>query len=334
MHGYPKTVVAAPARFDKIAVRLLLTRQADALVATLLPAACRDGAHLCVGNLAGDAGCSLRINITGQYAGHWRDFATGEHGDALALVMAVLKLSFSEALQWAHDFLGQPTTTPPTPRTPQPQQHKPMPDTTNTDRALALWREAQPITGTLAERYLREHRGINLNPLPVSLRFHPRLWHSKAAQHFPALIAAIQAPNKTITAVHRIFLCPATAKKAPVLNPKLTLGGMNGGAVRLAAATETLITCEGLEDGLTLLQATGLPVWATLGTAGLAAVLLPDTVRAVILATDNDTPGKAAAAKAAARFLNEKRQVKIAFPPASHKDFNQVLCGSYVHTRS
>jgi hypothetical protein len=162
-----------------------------------------------VGNLAGDAGCSLRINITGQYAGHWRDFATGEHGDALALVMAVLKLSFSEALQWAHAWLGQP----PTPRTPQPQQHKPMPDTTNTDRARALWGEAQPIAGTLAERYLRKHRGITLTPLPVSLRFHPRLWHGKAAQHFPALIAAVQGFDRRITGVQRIYLEGSTGKK-------------------------------------------------------------------------------------------------------------------------
>jgi DNA primase len=114
----------------------------------------------------------------------------------------------------------------------------------------------------------------------------------------------------------------------------MSLGQTQSGTVRLAVASETLVLCEGIEDALTIQQATGLPCWATLGTAGLAAVLLPDTVRAVILATDNDTPGKAAAAKAAARFLNEKRQVKIAFPPASHKDFNQVLCGSYVHTRS
>ena len=105
----------------------------------------------------------------------------------------------------------------------------------------------------------------------------------------------------------------------------MSLGQTHSGAVRLAAATETLVLCEGIEDGLTLLQATALPVWATLGTAGLAAVLLPDTVRTVIIATDNDAPGKAAAAKAAARFLNEKRQVKIAFPPASYKDFNQML---------
>ena len=113
----------------------------------------------------------------------------------------------------------------------------------------------------------------------------------------------------------------------------MSLGHHKGGAVRCAQSPENLVLCEGIEDALTIQQATGLPCWATLGTAGLVAVLLPDTVRTVILATDNDTPGKAAAAKAAARFLNEKRQVKIAFPPASHKDFNQVLCGSYVPTR-
>ena len=87
-------------------INALLGENIERLVGSLLPAARRDGAHLCVGNLAGDAGQSLRINVAGKYVGHWQDFATGEHGDALALVMAVLKLSFSEALRWARDFLG------------------------------------------------------------------------------------------------------------------------------------------------------------------------------------------------------------------------------------
>ncbi|MCE2965627.1 MAG: bifunctional DNA primase/helicase, partial [Alphaproteobacteria bacterium] len=80
-------------------INALLGEHIERLVGSLLPAARRDGAHLSVGNLAGDAGQSLRINVTGQHAGHWRDFATGERGDPLALVMAVLKLSFPEAIR-------------------------------------------------------------------------------------------------------------------------------------------------------------------------------------------------------------------------------------------
>src|SRR5262245_23591822 len=44
----------------------------------------------------------------------------------------------------------------------------------NEARALELWAECQPLTGTLAEQYLRRERKITL-PLPETvLRFHPR----------------------------------------------------------------------------------------------------------------------------------------------------------------
>jgi len=106
----------------------------------------------------------------------------------------------------------------------------------------------------------------------------------------------------------------------------MSLGHLHGGAVRLAAATETLVLCEGIEDGLTLLQATALPVWATLGTAGLAAVLLPETVRTVLIAADNDAnnAGVLAAEKLAARLKKENRRV-VAYKPAGAKDFNDLV---------
>ncbi|MFN8694629.1 MAG: hypothetical protein ACK5XX_09545, partial [Holosporales bacterium] len=144
-------------------INALLGENIERLLRLLLPTARRDRTHFYIGDLDGNAGQSTCINIGGQYPGYYHDFATGERGDPLALVMAVLKLSFPEAKRWAEDFLGQPVTTPPTPHTPQPQQPKRLPDSSNGDRALTLWREAQPIAGTLAERYLREHRGITLN---------------------------------------------------------------------------------------------------------------------------------------------------------------------------
>ena len=248
-------------------------------------------------------------------------------GDVLALVQGMLSLSFTDALKWACAWLDGDchTTLANTPATPLKKPNSAAVSVNeNKERALKIWKQAKPLAGTLAERYLQEHRGITLNPLPPSLRFHPRLYHKDSEQHFPALVTAIQAPDKAITAVHRIFLDPTTAAKANVQNPKLTLGSMNGGAVRLAAAGETLILCEGLEDGLTLLQATGLPTWATLGTAGLVNVHIPDTVQEIIIAADSDPAGQKAALAAAERFTREGREVRIATPPQNQKDFNAL----------
>ncbi len=45
------------------------------------------------------------------------------------------------------------------------------------------------------------------------------------------------------------------------------------GAVRLAEFYEELVLAEGIETALSILQATGKPIWACLSTSGLKAVI-------------------------------------------------------------
>ena len=49
-----------------------------------------------------------------------------------------------------------------------------------------------------------------------------------------------------------------------------------------------LLIGEGIETVLTVMEATGLPGWATLGTSGLVNLELPDNVTEVILLAEND----------------------------------------------
>ena len=51
----------------------------------LFPRGKRQGTRFVVGNLQGDAGDSLVIELEGPKRGVWIDFATGESGDVLAL---------------------------------------------------------------------------------------------------------------------------------------------------------------------------------------------------------------------------------------------------------
>lgn len=92
------------------------------------------------------------------------------------------------------------------------------------------------------------------------------------------------------------------------------------------ALAEVIAIAEGIETGLSILQATGIPVWAVLGTSGLRNICFPDSVREVIIAADADLPGESAAREAARRILAEGRRVKIA-RPSSGNDFNDLLRG-------
>jgi putative DNA primase/helicase len=186
--------------------------------------------------------------------------------------------------------------------------------------ALDIWRECQSAANTTVERYLRG-RGITVD-IPSTIRQHPGLRHC-AGNKWPAMVAAVcKWPGMDIAGVHRTFL-DETGSKAPISRPKMMLGPSAGGAVRLAPHGGTLIVTEGIETGLSVMQSTGLPTWAALSTSGLTALVLPDEVREVLIAADRDDAGEMAALKAAARWVKEKRRVRIARPP--HDDFNDLL---------
>ena len=84
----------------------LLARQIDSLVRELLPHGKREGHEWRAGSIAGEAGHSLAVHLTGPKAGVWADFGTGISGDALDLVAAVNNCSLPEAMEWARRWLG------------------------------------------------------------------------------------------------------------------------------------------------------------------------------------------------------------------------------------
>ncbi len=192
--------------------------------------------------------------------------------------------------------------------------------------ARRKWHEAAPLTDTPVDVYLRE-RGLKPGPdgWPLSLRYHPALKHSYTGLLLPSLVAAITIwPGRSVGGIHRTFLRLDGKGKAPITKPKMMIGRCGGGAVRLAPIGPELVLSEGIETGLSVQQATGLPVWATLGTSGLRSVILPPEVKTVIVAADGDQAGEEAAQETARRFIAEGRTVKIAHPPQG-MDFNDLL---------
>jgi putative DNA primase/helicase len=197
-------------------------------------------------------------------------------------------------------------------------------------RALAIWKEAQPAAATLVEVYLR-HRGI-IAPIPPSIRYHPGLKHAASGLLLPAMVAAVQASYRQIRGIHRTFLKADGTGKAPISDPRLSLGTLTGGSVRLAAARHDrpLLIAEGIETAMAAMQASGLPAWAALSTSGIKSLELPKDIAAVTICADNDANGAgiSAAEAAAQRWIAEGRSVRIAMPDIIGADFNDVLRGA------
>jgi putative DNA primase/helicase len=168
------------------------------------------------------------------------------------------------------------------------------------DKARWLWSQRRPIVGTIAEKYLRGRRIICA--LPTTLGFLP----ARKPEHHPALIAAfalvdepepgIVGTPRNVGAVHLTLLKPDGSGKAEINKPKLMIGSPAGLPIVLAAPNDLmgLAISEGIEDALSIHEATGLGAWA----AGAASFLpkladvVPSCVEAVTIYAHADKAGE------------------------------------------
>ncbi|MGC6498958.1 MAG: DUF7146 domain-containing protein [Henriciella sp.] len=190
--------------------------------------------------------------------------------------------------------------------------------------ARAVWDTADPVHGSLAERYLSS-RGID-HLYPDSLRFHPKCHHS-SGRRLPALIAKID--GATGFAIHRTYLAPDGTGKAQVSPNKMMLGQCRGGAARLSRGDGPLVVAEGIETTLSLgcglLQ--GAPrLWAALSASGIRSLRLPSRPATLIVAPDGDKAGQDAGTKLAERAHRLGWNVQW-HPAPPGKDWNDVLLG-------
>ena len=190
-------------------------------------------------------------------------------------------------------------------------------------QAKAVWNEALPIAGTLAEAYLRG-RGITCQ-LPKSLRFHPNCWHGLTAKRYPAMVAAVQ--GNQLAAVHRTYLKTDGSGKADIEPSKMMLGATKRAAVRLSESRKHLVVAEGIETALSLssgLLSAPAGVWAALSTSGMRGLALPPVAGHLTIASDGEQAGREAANALAARANDLGWQVTL-LPAPDGLDWNDVL---------
>lgn len=336
-------------RPDAAEVSRMLACQIDRIVQELLPGGRRNGAEWVCGSVAGEGGGSMAVHLGGQKSGTWMDFATGEGGDALDLVAAVLTGNdLRAAYRWAHGWLGLGDLGAVEIRR-QEVIEKARVDTSETNddgrrRAAAMWLGAQTaLRDTPVAAYLAA-RGIDLDVIgrqPRALRYAPAHYCHEASEKLPAMLAAITDAEGVHVATHQTWLAQDAAgvwRKAPVPTPKKIRGPFRGGSIRLsrgesgrplkdADADETVVIGEGIETCLSVVIACPeMRVLAAGSLGNMGSILLPPQVRSVLLLADNDDKAEARRGlrRAVDIHLAAGREVRVARSPKG-KDFNDAI---------
>jgi hypothetical protein len=144
-------------------------------------------------------------------------------------------------------------------------------------KAARLWCRRRPLTGSIAERYLRGCRSICFE-LPHTIAFLP----PAKPEHSPALIAAfgiprepdyrlLRIPDDAVRAVQLTLLTAEGTGKADVNPNKLTVGSPAGLPIVVAPMNDSLglAIAEGVESALSVQGSTGLGAWAAGGASNL-----------------------------------------------------------------
>jgi Toprim domain len=185
-------------------------------------------------------------------------------------------------------------------------------------RAKSLWSHRQPIAVSIAETYLREARGYG-GPSPATLAFVPA-----GGQHLPAMIGGfglahevepgiVAIRDQAIVGVHLTRLKPDGSEKAtfedPHENAKKMVGLSAGLPIVLAPPNDLLSLAipEGIENGLSLGQDTGLGVWCAGAASRMPALAnaVPRYIEFIVIIVDGDEAGPKLSAELAEKLCGD-----------------------------
>jgi DNA polymerase len=256
---------------------------------------------------------------------HFHCYGCGAHGDRVDWLMRVDGMTRPEAIAALQDWTGPVAT------------EQQFDAASRVEFARQLWNAAEPLRGSLGERYLVETRGIDTGKLPSTLhdalRFHSHCAFGARAFR-PCILALMRDPvTDAPVGIHRIGL--AVENGTVVKLGRMALGRM--GVVKLwpTNGSGQLVVGEGIETVLaaaTRISYHGAPLtpaWSAIARNGLACLpVLPDVTRLILL-VDNDENGEGqrAAEQGRTAWTSAGRTVVPLIPKQCGWDFNDVILG-------
>lgn len=287
---------------------------------------------------------SLVVSIAVSSKGLWMSHEEGVGGNLLQLIQHENLCSFSEALDYAAGYLGLSTETiKPLNKKSfidkkaslDPSKVITSEDQKQINNAKYWYRKSIDIKGTIAEKYLREHRGITI-PLNQNQRFLPSYTDQASGKAYPALLSVATNAKGEMQAVQIILLDPITAKKANIDINKRIRGRMKFGAsvtVQHVDGSNKVLIAEGIETAHSLAEAfPEYTVKATLSSGNFAKVCANEnTNKSIVICVDNDGVSdklEKIVKQTVLQSFEKNQYITVSYPKQNNKDFNDVHLGS------
>ncbi len=299
----------------------------------------------------------LIVTMRGTQAGNWYAFSEGVGGDPIKAIERIEGLSFKDALARGAQMAGlsefeaqQISYQRAQAITPKQSDEHRISDQQRKHAAQSIWDSCILATGTLTERYFKEHRGLHhiegmqIRHLPVGAKWVDYDDHGKAidkVSKVPASVIALYNAQGEVTGVQRIFLDKETANKATFMDkPKLSKGIVTGsaGIIQEGKLAGRVYLAEGPETGASIALAdTDATVLVSMGVhnlKNLSDVIKSYSPKEVVLAGDYDGKDAATRQTTEQAFSDLKEQLpdvacSVIYPEpiAGMKkvDFNDVL---------
>jgi putative DNA primase/helicase len=202
----------------------------------------------------------------------------------------------------------------------------PPPDMTGADLerrkrfALKIWADCIDPRGTLAERYLRDHRELELpdNVAYSVIRFHAGLRY-EIGKYLPGMVCLLRdIKTDEPCGIHRTFLDRYTGKKID----RRMLGVAKGAAIKLDAEPSTTLTIgEGVETVLAARAAGFTPAWALGSSGSVRCFPVLKHLRELTILQENDATSRRDVNSCSRSYLQTRRPVNIIEPKIGN-DFN------------
>jgi conjugative relaxase-like TrwC/TraI family protein len=247
----------------------------------------------------GQDSASLKVTLTGKFRGHYKDWSKdNDRGDLISLIMREKGLNYADAVAEGARMVSMPEAYDIKETKNHEALSKDIPyderKKLSFERAVKTWNKSHPVKGTLAEKYLTQHRGIK-DYQGADVRFNTGVYSDEVKGNYqPALVVQFKNEKGELTGVESIYLERGTGKKMSQLKiGKRSYGTKKGSAVLISKgsgkSSNVTFLAEGVVTALSVKEAfKDVHILAAGGNENFANIS-PDMLKDnVLICADND----------------------------------------------